>query len=197
MSMKNLVIYAHPNVEGHCSHILAEVKEQLGNCDIIDLYKLKYDPVLHKNELYTKGKKAIDKLNKSFQQKIKKADNLIFIYPVWWGTMPAILKGFFDKVLTSPFAFQFVVKPFVSIIAGYLPEGRLKGKKAAVFVTTGAKKWQGKLIGEKFKYIIRDDILGFCGIRAKIFQLANCKKWDAKRQPEIKRLVKQGLKFLK
>jgi NAD(P)H dehydrogenase (quinone) len=40
------------------------------------------------------------------QQKIKWADHLVWIYPVWWGSYPAILKGFIDRVFLPGFAFQ-------------------------------------------------------------------------------------------
>jgi hypothetical protein len=44
---------------------------------------------------------------KKIQKQITESNHLIFIYPVWWGSMPAILKGFFDRVLTPGFAFRF------------------------------------------------------------------------------------------
>ena len=40
------------------------------------------------------------------QEKIKWADHLVLIYPVWWGSIPAIMKGFFDRVLLPGFAFK-------------------------------------------------------------------------------------------
>ena len=40
------------------------------------------------------------------QELIAWADHLVFVYPTWWGTMPARLKGFFDRVFTPGFAFE-------------------------------------------------------------------------------------------
>ncbi len=40
------------------------------------------------------------------QRKIKEADHIVVIHPVWWGAVPGILKGFFDRVLLPGFAFQ-------------------------------------------------------------------------------------------
>lgn len=40
------------------------------------------------------------------QQKIKWAEHLVWIYPVWWGSMPALMKGFIDRVFLPGFAFQ-------------------------------------------------------------------------------------------
>lgn len=40
------------------------------------------------------------------QEKLKWADHIVWIYPVWWGSVPAIMKGFLDRVLLPGFAFQ-------------------------------------------------------------------------------------------
>ncbi|MEL7223084.1 MAG: NAD(P)H-dependent oxidoreductase, partial [Bacteroidota bacterium] len=40
------------------------------------------------------------------QEKLKWADHLVWVYPVWWGSVPAIMKGFLDRVLLPGFAFQ-------------------------------------------------------------------------------------------
>ncbi len=40
------------------------------------------------------------------QEKIKWADHIVFVYPVWWGSVPAIMKGFLDRVLLPGFAFK-------------------------------------------------------------------------------------------
>ena len=66
--MKTLIIYAHPKTEGHPPIILEEVKSFLKDFgedyEIIDLYKIKYDPVLHEEEHYTSGNRNISKQNK-------------------------------------------------------------------------------------------------------------------------------------
>jgi len=48
-----------------------------------------------------------DKVKDKLQKKMSKADEYIFIFPVWWGGMPAILKNFFDTNLSSGFAFEY------------------------------------------------------------------------------------------
>ena len=97
--MKALIIYAHPGSQGHCSETLLQVEQSLKSKSIefrtIDLYKIRYNPVLCKEEIYTAGKPKLSKSTLKFQKMIKGADRLVFIYPLWWGTPPAILKGFF------------------------------------------------------------------------------------------------------
>lgn len=75
---------------------------------VIDLYKDKFNPAFTEEELaiYNKGK-ALDPLILKYQGMINKSEEMIFIFPNWWNTMPAILKGFFDKVLLKDFAFNY------------------------------------------------------------------------------------------
>jgi len=189
---KTLIIYAHPNVDGHCPRILKEVKERLderkADYEVIDLYSIKYDPVLHENELYSSGNRDVSKQNKEFQGKIKEADNLIFIYPNWWNDMPAMLKGFIDRVFVAGFAFEYEKGR---------PRGLLKGKKAAVFLTTGSPKWIFKIFeGSRAKKIISGDVLRFCGIKSEVFHIDKSHKIDEKRIMKIKKSVEKGLKYL-
>ena len=109
-----LIIYAHPNKEGNCGKILnfteKTLKEKNIGYELIDLYENKYNPCLLDKEHYTSGKFEISEQNKAFQKQIQENKNIIFIYPIWWGSMPAILKGFFDRVFTSRFAFKYKKK---------------------------------------------------------------------------------------
>ncbi|MDP7457809.1 MAG: NAD(P)H-dependent oxidoreductase, partial [Candidatus Woesearchaeota archaeon] len=91
--MKTVIVYAHPQTPGHCPEILKEVeayhKEHGIEYELLDLYKMKYDPVLHENEHYTAGEGHWDvsKENKRIRQLILDNNKLIFIYPVWWNSM--------------------------------------------------------------------------------------------------------------
>jgi len=47
-------------------------------------------------------------MRKIIQKKIKNSQEIILIFPIWWGGMPAIMKNFFDTNLTSGFSFKYV-----------------------------------------------------------------------------------------
>jgi putative NADPH-quinone reductase len=209
--MKILIIYAHPDSVGHCSTILSEVKKNLyekkSEYEVIDLYNIKYDPILTGKELYGTKDKELSDINKEMQKKVSEADKLIFIYPVWWNSMPAILKGFFDRVFTSGFAFRYKsVIPvmirtkllmryaFVTRFDYGIPIPLLKGKKAIVFLTTGAPKIAFFITGNRFKKLIKRDILGFFGIKSKIYHIDNCRKLNDYQIVKIQKAVKRGLK---
>jgi NAD(P)H dehydrogenase (quinone) len=189
---KTLIIYAHPNTKGHSPIILDEVKKKLKEIkqdyEVIDLYKINYDPVLHEDEHYTAGNYNVSKQNKEFQKKIKQTKKLIFIYPIWWNSTPAIFKGFVDRVFTHRFAFVYKNKR---------PVGLLKDKKAVVIASSGAPKffyWMiEKNIGLKqmTKYTLK-----FCGIKSKSFLIGNSSEFNDKQQKKIETQVGKALHYL-
>lgn len=191
-----LIFFAHPGTQGHNVLILEEtisfLKEHNKKYELIDLYKIQYDPVLKKEELYTSGNRELSKQTKEFQEKIKNSNKLIFIFPIWWNGPPAILKGFFDRVFTGKFAFQ-----FKKVGKFNVPTGLLKNKKAVVLFSTGGPKWVSKILfrsGAK-KNICRD-ILYYCGIKSKGYQLDNATIMDKKTTIRTKKLVSKGIHWL-
>lgn len=192
--MKTLIVYASPNKNGHCAQILQEVTARLSSenqsFEVLDLYSIKYSPVLPAAELYTIGNKKINGQNLKFQEMISNSDRLIFIYPLWWGSMPAILKGFFDRVFTPHFAYQFSHKG--------IPEGLLKGKKAAVFVSSASSNTIKLIFSQnRSSALIRDDVLKFCGISAKVYPIDKAVLLDDSQKQKITLAVKNGLDWLK
>lgn len=190
--MKTLIIYAHPNTGWHSPKALAEaesmLKQNKTDFHTIDLYKIKYDPILHEDEHYTSGNYNISAQNKKFQKMIKDADNLLFIFPLWWMSMPAILKGFIDRVFTARFAYKYV---------NGKPGGLLKGKKAALIISTGGSKWLYRAIFHLPFMSMKLGILRFCGIKSKIFLVDKATKQNQVQELKIKKAVKKAIKYLK
>ncbi|NDW19843.1 flavodoxin family protein [Dysgonomonas sp. 216] len=88
--------------------IISKYEKENTPYQTIDLHKDNFNPVYSEEELslYSQGG-FIDPIVGRYQELIKKSDELIFIFPIWWSGMPAILKGFFDKVLLKDFAFNY------------------------------------------------------------------------------------------
>lgn len=105
------IIYVHPWDKSYNNAILTsiindlEIKEE--KFYVIDLYKDNFNPVYSTEELrlFSKGETPYP-LVKEYQSKIKESSELIFIFPIWWYDVPAILKGFLDKVLLPQFAYK-------------------------------------------------------------------------------------------
>jgi|ETNmetMinimDraft_16_1059900.scaffolds.fasta_scaffold81667_2 putative NADPH-quinone reductase len=196
--MKPLIVYAHPPGDSHCSMLLDETKKYLNKqkikYNLIDLYKIKYDPVLHKEEHYTAGGYEITKQNKQFQDLVKNTNKLIFIHPVWWNSTPAILKGFFDKVFTARFAFRFI-KPKWSPIA--IPKPLLKGKKAIVFMSGGTNKLLSLIFtGWRVRKVVQKDTLQFFGIKTKTYLMGSATQMTERHKAMAPKMAKKALKWL-
>lgn len=188
--MKTLIIYAHPDHESHAKTTLAAVEEKLkaknSEYEILDLYKINFNPVLSYDELYEYKTKGTSIDIKNIQEKITGASQLILIYPIWWNGMPAMMKGFIDRVFNSGYAFKYV---------NNMPVGLLKGKNAIVFVSTGAPKlftWIG--LGNRFKKNATHDILGFCGIKTRIYHTDAAFELNDKQKEKIKNNVNNAMK---
>lgn len=129
--MNTLIILAHPCEDSFNAAICNEVKNLLTNksyeVKIRDLYKLKFNPVLTEDNHTSFYQNKLPKEIQLEQNEITWAENLVFIFPSWWCGMPAILKGYFDRVFTNGFAFRFAKSEV---------DGLLKGKKAVIFQTT-------------------------------------------------------------
>jgi NAD(P)H dehydrogenase (quinone) len=185
-----IIVYAHPNKDGHSGYCLKKVTEYLTKekitYDLYDLYKMGYDPILTDAEL--KDKKNISDENKKIQDKISGSDNLIFIYPTWWQNMPAILKGFIDRVFSPGFAFEY---------KNGLPVGLLKGKRAAVFTSCGGPEIYMKLMtGDRSLKVMTVDTLKFCGIDARGYLAGSARELNDDQKSKIDKNVAKGMKYL-
>ncbi len=108
--MHVLVIIDHPWNQSFSHVILKQVTRTLAHAghsvDVLDLHTEDFDPVLRVGELAVYGRgQFLDPKVGEYQQRVSRADHLVFIFPVWWEVMPALLKGFFDKVFLPEWAF--------------------------------------------------------------------------------------------
>lgn len=105
--MKHLIVVAHPD-PASLTHALAkayadELTAMGHDPDIRDLYAMDFNPVLHPSELGGTG--LIDAHIE--QSHLKVSDATAFFYPLWWASMPAILKGYIDRVFSHGVAYDF------------------------------------------------------------------------------------------
>lgn len=108
MSKRILVILGHPANSSFCAALadsyIAGAEAGGHKVQRIALGELSFDPVLHN------GYASIQPLEASLlaaQTAITWAQHLVFVYPLWWGAMPALLKGFIDRVFLPGFAFKY------------------------------------------------------------------------------------------
>ncbi|MCZ8517903.1 MULTISPECIES: NAD(P)H-dependent oxidoreductase [Paenibacillus] len=159
MKTKILVITGHSDPQSFCSALshayiegaasrAAEIRE-------IDLSRIEFDPVLQYG--YRKRTELEEDLLEA-QELIRWADHLVFVYPTWWGAMPAILKGFIDRIFLPGFAFRYRAN-------SSLWDKLLKGKSAHLIVTMDTPSWYNRWIyGRAGHNVMKRNILQFCGI---------------------------------
>lgn len=110
--MNYLMISSHPYEGSFNAGIVKTLenaaKENGHNIQCIDLVRDGFNPVMTGADLKQWGQGAFaDPVVKSYQDAIDKADILIFPFPIWWGAMPAVLKGFCDKILLPGWAYRY------------------------------------------------------------------------------------------
>ena len=140
--MKAVVIYAHPNPVSFVAAVVTVVEEELLNkgaeVRIKDLYGMNFNPVLGEDDFrgYHTGNLPEDV--KQEQEDIAWADLVVMIAPVWWYSVPAMLKGYIDRVFSLGFAYEYTSNG---------PRGMLNGKKALLITTSGADEKTAKATG--------------------------------------------------
>jgi NAD(P)H dehydrogenase (quinone) len=111
--MNVLIVYAHPSKKSYTFQVLERLKSVLKTenfeVEISDLYALNFQSDLSEEEYeregFAKTELPIPAAVLAEQEKIEKADCIIFLYPVWWSDCPAKLKGWFDRVYSVGYAY--------------------------------------------------------------------------------------------
>ncbi|WP_291856459.1 NAD(P)H-dependent oxidoreductase [Marinilabilia sp.] len=159
--MKNiLIINGHPDKNSLCCSLAETYKEGCksngANCTLVNLADLHFDPILHHGY---KQRTELEPDLVKMQEAILKADHLVFVYPTWWGTYPALLKGFIDRVFLPGFAFKYRENSLFW-------DKYFKGKTARLIVTMDTPKWYYSLVYKSPGHnSLRKGILEFCGIK--------------------------------
>jgi len=183
-----LVIYAHFDRSGHNGEVLRTVEECLGTrkipYEVLDLYASGFDPILRAEDVKARGKSAHDATVRALQEKIESERDFVFIYPTWWTNVPAMLKGFYDRVFSAGFAFRYG--------ANGLPVRLLRGRRALVITTTGGPAAYHRIVtlGRSLR-VSTDDVLGFSGFRTRSLLIGNCRGIDEAKRGEIRRRVRR------
>ena len=108
-AMRCLLILAHPRRDSLCGALFnacADGARQAGvECRELILSEMRFDPDVH---TASPEQQPLEPDLIRAQRDIDWAEHLVFVYPTWWGTFPALLKGFLDRVMTPGFAFRHV-----------------------------------------------------------------------------------------
>jgi putative NADPH-quinone reductase len=157
--MKILVVNGHPDAESFVAAIFTEFVKSIDRSnhevEVIELGKMKFDPVLRFG--YRKKMSADSEIEKS-QELLKWADHVVFIYPIWWSSMPSLLKGWLDRVLTPGFAYS---------MGGIRSIKHLNGRTAELVLTCDGPAFYYKYLAHTPIKLMKKHILARCGVKVK------------------------------
>ncbi len=189
--MKILIINGHPDKESF-NYALKEAYKKgalASGADLreINIGELKFNPNLEYG--YRKRTDLEPDLIQA-QKNIKWADHIVWIYPVWWGSVPALMKGFLDRILLPDFAFK---KREGSVWW----DKYLTGKTSRIICTMDQPAWYYSLINKMPSHrAMKKLTLNFIGIKKvnitsigplRLSKLEFREKW-------INKVEKMGLK---
>jgi len=126
----------------------AEVRE-------LRLSALHFDPILHEGH---HGVQELEPDLRAAQESILWANHLVIVYPIWWGSVPALLKGFIDRTLNSGFAYRYHDD-------GPLWDKLLRGRSARLITTSDAPGWWIRFAYRNSDVaMMKHAVLEFCGV---------------------------------
>jgi NAD(P)H dehydrogenase (quinone) len=154
-----VVIDGHPHKGSLCAALAQEhaqgLREGGASVEVLALRDLHFDPVLWVG--YSDHQDLEPDL-KAAQALISAASRVVVVAPVWWGSVPALLKGFLDRTLERGWAFRY--------LPNGMAEGLLKGRSARVIMTTDSPGWYLRFIqGNPTANGLVRSTLKFCGLK--------------------------------
>ncbi len=189
MKHRILIILGHPDKTSFCASLARAYKQGALNADTevkeIFITDLKFNPNLFKGN---EGERDIEEDILNAQELIKWAEHIVFVYPVWWGTYPALLKGFIDRVFLTDFWF----KCGENSLWG---DKLLAGKSAHLIVTMDSPSdYSGLVYGSPGHKAMKKMTLEFCGIKpVRISSIGSVQEaCEAQRQKWLGKIERYG-----
>jgi len=190
---KILIINAHPLKDSFCTSLALSYQkgaEQSGaSCKLVHLIDLNFDPIMRFG--YKKRMEMEPDLIQ-IQQDITDADHLVLVYPNWWATYPAQLKGLFDRAFVPGFAFKYREN-------SPMWDKLLTGKSARMIVTMDTPGWFYSLIYKNAGHnAVKVGVLQFSGFKpVKVSSFSPIKSSkEAKRLKWLKEVEQLGAKMI-
>jgi NAD(P)H dehydrogenase (quinone) len=171
--MRIYILLGHPDKEGTLCAVLADTYEAAARAAGHEVRRtnigdLAFDPILHK------GYRAIQELEpdlKKVQEDIAWSEHVVLVYPLWWSTMPALLKGMIDRMWLPAFAFRFIKAPDGKTTMGW--KRLLKGRTARVVITLKNFPLVERFMYGNYASGMIDAVLRFSGFKTSLTEIGN------------------------
>jgi len=173
-----LVVIAHPLENSLCKYLaektITHLKKQGYQVTVKDLYSENFSPVLSKPERqsYYQEQFNDDQVSADIKQ-LKQVESLVLIFPTWWFSFPAILKGWFDRVWAPGHAYEHASD------FGPIKQCLSNLKEMKVVTTLGAPWWVDVFVlRQPVKKVLKFALLGACASNCKFKMLSLYKSED-------------------
>lgn len=185
---KIVILLGHPDKEtlsGHLTTLYETAATEAGHeVRRFNVGDMRFDPILHK------GYKVIQELEPDLtklQEALAWCDHFFIVYPNWWCTMPALLKGLFDRMWLPGFCFGF----YKGGVLGHfnLWKRYMKGKTARVIVLSGTHPFLIWLFFGDYTNEIKKGVLWFVGFKTKLSLFGPTEKVPEWKKNEWRRKV--------
>lgn len=170
--MNCLVVTTHPLKSSLCAHLtdmVVEMLDEMGHDVVVeDLYADNFDPALTIAERTSYYSNSYDRTGVAGEvERLLEAEALVLLFPTWWFSVPAMLKGWFDRVWAPGIAYDHAdnfgpIKPRLDNL-----------KKVLVVTTLGAPWWVDRLImRQPVRKVIKIALLGACARNSELTYLS-------------------------
>jgi putative NADPH-quinone reductase len=166
--MRVLVIYCHPVTESFAAAAHATVLQALAarrhEVTDVDLYAEGFDPAMNRQERldYQNTARNVRPVRK-YDDQLADAEAIVLVYPAWWYGMPAMLKGYFDRVWLPGVAFD--VTPDGRVLTDRLQQIR----RIVVVTTYGASWWMVRIaMGDPARKLVSRAIRALCARHCRV-----------------------------
>lgn len=170
--MNVLLVFCHPVPESYCAALAKAAGDCLADAghavDVLDLYAEGFDPVMgaHERRAYNTVTRQTHPLP-DHAARVEAAGMIVFVYPTWWYGLPAMLKGWLERVLTPGLAFEVSpdngpIRPLLSGVT-----------RCAVITTCGAPRWWSHVVGHPGRKTLLRGIRALFAPRCRTLFLAH------------------------
>lgn len=171
--MRALVIHCHPRENSYTAAVrdtvLARLEAAGAETQLIDLYAEGFDPVLSAEAHAGYLDPAVSGCGLDYHiAALEWCDTLIFTYPTWWYGLPAMLKGWLDRVLLPGTAFELPPES-----GGDIRPGLTNVTRIMVFTTCGASRWLTGLVGAPGRRTLTRGLRLICARRCRTSVVAH------------------------
>ena len=159
--MHVLSVFSHPHRNSFSGALLDSFVRGVADAghtsEIADLYRVDFSPVMSQRDLQQFDNVVMPDDVLREQARVERSDALCFIFPIWWYSMPAMIKGWLDRVWSAGWAYQ----------PAYIPEGSLlDSRPCTLLVPTGTtpshmEQWR---YDQEIDHVWRYGVLGYCGV---------------------------------